>query len=181
MPALPDEDWQARYFAVIDPRLEAYREEGVPFEGSKEVLDYLEANRGLLAGRPQSQHHGDYHVENMVVGPEGRLAVIDWAEADFDNCGDPWYEFNRLETKLPAFATGQADGYFPEGVPENFWLLLNYYLAAGAITSIVWAKYFAPECMEEIMERNRDIGRRMNGKTRLIPDWYDGSLKQKES
>ena len=33
------EDWQSRYFSVIEPRLAAYCKEGIPFEGSDAVLD----------------------------------------------------------------------------------------------------------------------------------------------
>ena len=44
--------------------------------------DYLEKNRGLLSGRPQSFQHGDYHVGNMMLaGTE--LVLIDFDRSDF--------------------------------------------------------------------------------------------------
>lgn len=166
------EDWLTRYFSVIDPRMEAYRKEGISFEGSTQILDYLETNKYLLVNRPQTLHHGDFHLGNMVIDKNARLSVIDWDTADFENIGDPWYEFNRISVENPAFATGQIDGYFDNNIPNLFWRLLAFYLAGSAITSIVWAKYFAPKCMDEIMERNTDIVRWYGGMKNIIPVWY---------
>lgn len=60
--------------------------------------------------------------------------------------------------------------------PDMFWRLLAFYLAGSAVTSIVWAKYFAPECMEEIMKLNTDIVRWYDGMKNTIPAWYIKSL-----
>lgn len=179
------EDWQSRYFAVIEPRLAAYCKEGIPFEGSDAVLDYIKENRNLLSKRPQTLHHGDFHIGNLVIRKDGRLGVIDWDSADFGNTGDPWYEFNRIRAELPAFATGQIDGYFYAGnvqkpIPDEFWRLLALYHAGSAITAIVWAKYFAPECMDEIMRRNRDIVGWYDHMKNPIPIWYDKNLQNSE-
>lgn len=173
------EDWKSRYFSVIQPRLEAYQKEGIPFEGSTQILDYLEANKHLLANRPQTLHHGDFHLGNMVIDKNGRLSVIDWDSADFENIGDPWYEFNRLGVENPAFAAGQIDGYFENHIPDTFWRLFAFYIAGSAITSIVWAKYFAPECMDEIMKLNTDIVFWYDGMKKLIPSWYTDCIGAK--
>ena len=172
-----NEDWKSRYFSVIGPRLQAFRNENIVFEGSAQVLQYLEANKGLLANRPQTYHHGDFHLGNMVIGDKGQLGVIDWDTADFENIGDPWYEFNRIGAQVSAFATGQIDGYFDNSIPDVFWKLFTFYSACSAITSIVWAKYCAPECMDEIMKLNMDIIRWHDGMRNPIPCWYDKSLK----
>ena len=157
------ENWQTRYFSVIEPRLEAYRNEGISFDGSAKILDFIETNKHLLLNRPQALHHGDFHLGNMMIDKKGRISIIDWDTADFDNIGDPWYEFNRIGANVSAFATGQIDGYFNNDIPDEFWKLFAFYTSVSAITSIVWAKYFAPECMNEIMKLNTDIVR-----------WYDG-------
>ncbi len=34
--------------------------------------DYINANRHLLSGRPQSYKHGDYHIGNMMIDDAGR-------------------------------------------------------------------------------------------------------------
>ena len=173
------EDWQNRYFSVIGPRLEAYRKEGVSFEGSAQILDYLEANQHLLVNRPQTLHHGDFHLGNMVIDKNARLSVMDWDTADFENIGDPWYEFNRISVENLTFAAGQIDGYFENNVPNMFWKLFAFYLAGSAITSIVWAKHFAPECMDEIIKLNTDIVRWHDGMKNTIPAWYTKSIRAK--
>lgn len=166
------DSWPARYFSVIDERLDAFRSEGVPFDGDKIILNYLDDNRSLLEGRPQYYHHGDYHMGNMIQSKDGSLFIIDWHTVDFNNYGDPWYEFNRLGTEFPAFASGQIDGYFNKRPPEEFWRLLAYYLSASAITSIVWSKYFAPDRLPSIIKLNKDILYWFNDMKSDRPIWY---------
>lgn len=169
------EDWSKRYFSVIDERLDAFRREGVSFEGSDMILSYLENNRFLLQGRPQVCHHGDYHMGNLIQFQSG-LYVIDWHMVDFDNYGDPWYEFNRIGVEWPFFASGQIDGYFNGEIPQEFWKLLAFYLSASAITSIVWAKYFAPGRLHSILQLNREILRWFDNMNCAVPTWYSPQL-----
>ncbi len=166
------EDWLERYLAVMDPRLSAFKEEGIPFEGDRCILDYFERNKELLRGRPQVFLHGDYHMGNMILSERGEIVIIDWEKVDFDSIGDPWYEFNRLGTEYPSFAKGQIDGYFEGAPPEEFWKLLALYISAGAITSIVWAKYFAKEELENIMSLNRSVLTWYDHMRNPIPTWY---------
>ncbi len=166
------DNWAERYYSVINPRLKAFRSEGIPFVGDTIILNYLESNGVLLNNRPQCHHHGDYHMGNMIHSDTGRLSIIDWHTVDFNNCGDPWYEFNRIGIEFPAFASGQIDGYFDHAIPEKFWSLLAYYLAASAITSIVWAKYFAPEGLQDILKLNTDILRWFDDMKNPVPTWY---------
>lgn len=175
-----NEGWQTRYFSVIGPRLEAYRNEGTPFEGSTQILDYIDTNKNLLVNRPQTLHHGDFHLGNMVISKSGHISLIDWDTADFGNIGDPWYEFHSIGTESPAFAAGQIDGYFEYAVPGIFWRLLAFYQAGSAITSIVWAKYHAPQCMDEIMKRNTDILCWYEGMKKSVPTWYSESMCRPE-
>ncbi len=167
---VPD-SWYDRYFAVMEPRLEAYRREGFPFDGSDEVLRYLEENRELLKSRPLCHLHGDYHMRNLIVN-EGTLQVIDWQTVDFDNIGDPWYEFNCLGTDHPEFAKGQIDGYFQKEVPDTFWKLFAYYLSASALTSIVWARYQASGELGGIMRLNVSVAEMFDHMKDHIPSWY---------
>ena len=166
------DNWLTRYFSVIDERLDAFRSEGVPFDGDKIILNYLDVNKSLLENRPQCYHHGDYHMGNMIQSKDGSLFVIDWHRVDFNNYGDPWYEFNRLGTEFPAFASGQINGYFNNKPPQMFWKLLAYYLSASAITSIVWSKYFAPERLYSIINLNKDILYWFNDMKSDQPIWY---------
>jgi serine/threonine-protein kinase len=166
------DNWDERYYSVIGPQLEAFRSEGIPFEGDSIILNYLESNRHLLRQRSQCQQHGDYHTGNMILSDTGNLSIIDWHTVDFEGYGDPWYEFNRIGVDFPAFASGQIDGYFKHEVPENFWKLLAYYLSASEITSIVWAKYFAPERTQSILKKNTDILCWFDNMKNPIPTWY---------
>lgn len=165
-------DWYERYNFVIKPRLEAFYSEGVRFPGDAIILDYLEKNRELLDNRPQCIHHGDYHMGNMIQTTSGHLSIIDWHTVDFDNYGDPWYEFNRIGIKCGEFASGQINGYFNNEVPEKFWKLLMYYLSASAITSIVWTKYFAPDELPSILKMNTDILHCFDDMKNPVPTWY---------
>lgn len=165
-------NWAERYFSVINERLDAYRTEGVAFKGDSLILEYLKYNEKLLQNRPQCYHHGDYHSGNMILSKEGDLSIIDWHTVDFDNYGDPWYEFNRIDGKFPSFNSGQIDGYFDGNPPKEFWALLAYYLSASAITSIVWAKYFAPKELASILKLNTEILEWYDNMQNLIPKWY---------
>ncbi len=165
-------DWLERYLEVIEPRISAFQSEGVPFEGDRDILDYFERNKPLLRARPQTHLHGDYHMGNMILSPSGEIVIIDWEKVDFDSIGDPWYEFNRIGVEYPSFATGQIDGYFDGNPPEAFWKLLALYLSVSAITSIVWAKYYAPAELEQILSLNRSIITWFDHMQNPIPTWY---------
>ena len=167
--------WKTRYFSIIDERLEAFRREGNKFDGYETMLDYIENNRGLLDNRPQTYHHGDFHMGNLILSPNKQLSVIDWHTVDFENIGDPWYEFNRIGIEYPYFASGQIDGYFSDDVPDDFWKLLAYYLSVSAITSIVWTKYFAPERLTSILDLNMDILKWFSKFNCSKPTWYTGT------
>lgn len=165
-------NWSERYYSVINPRLDAFHSEGVNFPGCEIILDYLERNRELLDNRPQCRHHGDYHMGNMIQTASGHLSIIDWHTVDFDNYGDPWYEFNRIGIECAEFAAGQINGYFNNKVPVKFWRLLMYYLSASAITSIVWSKYFAPDELSAILKMNTDILHWFDNMKNPVPTWY---------
>ena len=167
-------DWATRYFAVIDDRIEAFKYEGEKFEGCEYILNYIEDNKCFLKDRPQSIHHGDYHLGNMLISDDKKLSIIDWQTVDFDNYGDPWCEFNRIgtHTLYSAFSSGMIDGYFSGNPPREFWILLAYYLSVSAITSVVWAKYFAPDELDNILELNYNVLSWFDDMKNPIPIWY---------
>lgn len=165
-------EWNTRYFSVIDERMDYFYKEGVKFSGNEKIISFLKENRYLLEKRPQCWHHGDYHMGNMIENKDNKLFIIDWHTVDFDNYGDPWYEFNRIGVEYPAFASGQINGYFGNNPPDDFWILLAYYLSASAITSIVWAKYFSPDELDSIIRLNKNILQWYDGMKNMIPSWY---------
>ena len=103
-------DWEEYFNRKIDRKLEAYLACPLRYEGGEHFIRYLAGNRHLLANRPQSYQHGDYHVGNMMIDARGILTVIDF---DRDDWGDPWEEFNRIvwcAQLSPRFASGMVDG-----------------------------------------------------------------------
>lgn len=170
-PAPLGANWHERYFSVIDERLNAFRSEGIHFEGNELILEYIEANRYLLKDRPQCRHHGDYHAGNLIISTNRDLFVIDWHTVDFDNYGDPWIELAQC-SDYPSFNSGQIDGYFKGMPPKEFWSMFAYYLSVGAITSIVWAKYYAAEYLDEKLKFNKNVLIWFNNMKNPVPTWY---------
>ncbi|WP_310601982.1 phosphotransferase family protein, partial [Anaerosporobacter sp.] len=166
------DEWYDKYFKVIDERIQAYIDEDEHFDGDSIILEYLKENKELIKNRPQCYLHGDYHMGNMIYTQDNHIKIIDWNTVDFDNYGDPWYEFNRIGLEYPNFVSGQIDGYFKDNVPNDFWRLLLYYLATSAITSVVWAKYWAPEEYNNIIQLNQNILNAFDGMKALEPEWY---------
>ena len=85
-------------------------------DGGTNLINYINQNRHLLKDRPQSYHHGDYHIGNMMIEKDN-LKIIDFDRYDY---GDPFEEFNRIvwsAQKSPLFASGMVDGYFNDNPP----------------------------------------------------------------
>lgn len=115
----------------------------------------LEAGlRWLLRNAPSSSDlvfvHGDFRLGNMIVGPEGLRAVIDW---EFAAVGDPhedlaWpfvrdWRFGRDELRFAGISGGEdflaayeeASGRRVERGPLRYWEALgNFRWALGCLT-----------------------------------------------
>lgn len=166
-------DWQTRFGAKIERKIQLYRACPIRFDGAEAILAYLAANRGLLAGRPQTYQHGDYHIGNMML-EQGRLVIIDFDRDDF---GDPWEEFNRIvwcAQASPRFAAGMVDGYFPGGVPARFWQLLALYIGSNTLSSVPWAIPFGAQEVQTMLNQAADVLRWYDNMNRLVPGWYTG-------
>jgi serine/threonine-protein kinase len=172
-------DWAPRFHAVFDRRLADYRKCPVRVDGGTYMLDYLEAHRPLLEGRPQSRHHGDYHSGNLLIAENGTLSVIDWEINDFDNYGDPWYEFNRIINSLPIsapFYSGQLSGYFGGEPPRVFWELYAYYTAANTLGAIPFVAPLGGEYLEEYLLMNKTALEWFDNMRNPVPAWYQKEL-----
>jgi len=108
---------------------------------------------------------------NMILSEDKEIFIIDWHTVDFENYGDPWIELARYSDN-PYFTSGQINGYFMGAPQKEFWALFAYYLATSAITSIVWAKYFAPERLSSIIQLNRDVLVWFDNMKNPVPSWY---------
>lgn len=60
-------DWETRFNAKMNSKIKMYNECPIKFDGAENLIAYIESNRHLLANRPQSFQHGDYHIGNMMI------------------------------------------------------------------------------------------------------------------
>ncbi|MBQ8382612.1 MAG: phosphotransferase [Clostridia bacterium] len=180
LPAPADaEDWECRFNRKIDRKLEMYRTCPLKYEQGEVFVEFITQNRYLLKDRPQSYHHGDYHIGNMMIDRDGKLQIIDFDRCDF---GDPWEEFNRIvwcAQKAPAFATGMVDGYFEEDSPPmEFWRLLALYIASNTLSSLPWAIPFGETEITTMRNQAAEVLAWYDGMRNPLPKWYDPKLKQ---
>lgn len=166
-------DWEQRMRRKFEVHLQRYRDSGLQVPGDQVALAFVADNLQRLSGRPQVLQHGDYHVGNMILGPDGRLGIIDFNRWDY---GDPYEDFYKLaffsrERSIP-FCRGQVAGYFPEGVPEQFFPLLALYVADVMLFSAVWAIPFGPAEVEGMLRRAEMIMADYQGFQTAIPGWW---------
>ena len=173
VPAPEDaQPWETRYNRKLERKIAMYRECPVQYEGAERFIEYIEENRRLLADRPQTWQHGDYHVGNMIVGRDGGLYIIDFDRDDF---GDPWEEFNRIvwcAQASPRFAAGMVDGYFDGRVPEEFWRLLALYIVGNQLSSVAWAIPYGQEQVDVMLRQAQDVLDWYDGMRSPVPRWY---------
>ena len=173
IPAPQDQpDWETRFNAKIDRKIEMYAACPIKFDGDTAMLRYLEKNRSLLHGRPQCFQHGDYHIGNMMIDVNGALQIIDFDRFDF---GDPWEEFNRIVWSAqtsPLFASGMVDGYFENGVPLEFWELLLLYICSNTLSSLPWAIPFGEKEINTMLAQTAEIMYWYDEMQTVVPKWY---------
>ncbi|MBO7292618.1 MAG: phosphotransferase [Clostridia bacterium] len=166
------EDWESYYGRKIDRKLRQYRDCPLRYEGGEALEAFVTAHRHLLAGRPTTLHHGDYHIGNMRIGEDGRLYIIDFDRFDY---GDPWEEFNRIVwcvKESPRFATGMVNGYFGGDVPREFFELLALYIATNTLSSLPWAIPFGEGEVATMRAQAREVLDWYSGMTTAVPSWY---------
>lgn len=164
-------DWETRFNAKIDRNIKMYEACSVKFDGAENLINYLKYNRHLLANRPQTFQHGDYHIGNMMIENDN-LVIIDFDRFDF---GDPWEEFNRIvwcAQASPVFASGIINGYFDNEVPPEFWDLLALYISSNMLSSIPWAVHFGESEVNNMLNQAKDVLRWYNNMQTTIPTWY---------
>ena len=165
--------WESRFNAKIDRKIAMYENCELKYDcGGAEFLGYIAGNRHLLAGRPQTYQHGDYHIGNMMIDHDGKLVIIDF---DRDDYGDPWEEFNRIvwcAQSAPAFASGMVDGYFDGDVPVEFWRLLALYICSNTLGSLPWAIPFGETEIRVMQEQAAQVLEWYDGMQTVVPSWY---------
>lgn len=164
-------DWESRFNEKMNRNIKMYQECPIKFDGAKDIISYIEANRHLLKNRPQTYQHGDYHIGNMMI-EKGKLVIIDFDRYDF---GDPWEEFNRIvwcAQAAPIFASGIIDGYFDNEVPLVFWKLLALYISSNMLSSVPWAISFGEREVQTMLNQARDVLNWYENMKNPIPTWY---------
>lgn len=172
------EDWESRFNRKMDAKIDKYLACPIHYENGQAFIDYINHNRHLLKGRPQTYQHGDYHIGNMMIDRNGKLFVIDFNRSDY---GDPWEEFNRIvwcAQQSPYFATGMVDGYFEGNVPIEFWKLLALYISSNTLSSIYWAIPFGEDEVKIMQNQAEEVLTWYDGMHCVVPRWY---INQKNS
>lgn len=165
-------DWNSFYQAKIDNKLAAYQAASHSYPNGPAMIDFVQANRHLLEGRPIAYHHGDFHTGNFLLGRDGKLKILDFDRYDM---GDPWEEFNRLiftADLSPAFARGQVDAYFEGHILEEFWRLMALYVTVNSLGALSWAEQVDPDQVPLMQEQAATISEWYADFTRWVPTWY---------
>jgi aminoglycoside phosphotransferase (APT) family kinase protein len=166
------EDWGAQFNRKTNLKIKKYHDCGVKIDGDEKIIAFIEANRHLLDDRTQCLQHGDYHVGNMIISPQGELSIIDFNRNDY---GDPWEEFNRIVWSAavsPHFATGQLNGYFNGRPTSKFFKLLALYISSNTLSSIPWAIPFGEEELTVMKNQARDVLTWYDNMNNPVPTWY---------
>ena len=164
--------WEQRFNAKIDRKIAMYNACALKYEVDAPFLHYISENRHLLASRPQSYQHGDYHIGNMMIDRNGVLTIIDF---DRDDYGDPWEEFNRIvwcAQQAPHFAAGMVDWYFGNHVPIEFWKLLALYICSNTLGSLPWAVPFGNSEIEIMRNQAAQVLAWYDSLKTVVPTWY---------
>lgn len=179
LPAPSDtEEWESRFNRKIDRKIAAYQACPIKLPNGNRLIAFINRHRHLLANRPQTFQHGDYHVGNMLIAQKN-LYVIDFDRFDF---GDPWEEFNRISWSVEestAFAAGMLDGYFGGKPPSEFWELLALYLFTNLLGAVPWAVPYGAEEVETMLRQALEVEAWYNQSGNWIPTWYSTFQIQK--
>ena len=166
-------DWEERFNRKLDTKLQKYSDCPLKYEKGELLVKFVDRNRPLLANRPLTYQHGDYHVGNMMIGKDKRLYIIDFF--DRNDFGDPWEDIKPITWDVavsPVFAKGRINGYFNGNVPQTFWDLLALYVTAGILSSLPWAIPFGNEEVEIMRKLAADVLDWYDDMTCVVPKWY---------
>lgn len=164
--------WEEHFNRKIDRKLKGYEECPLKYEKGEVMIEFIRQNRHLLANRPVTYQHGDFHIGNMMIDNDGNLVIIDFDRDDF---GDPWEEFNRIVWSAqcaPEFASGIVDGYFDGDVPSDFWRLLALYIATNTLSSLPWAIPFGEKEISVMRQQCDEVLKWYDDMKKTVPAWY---------
>ncbi|AUD64686.1 hypothetical protein BK011_02965 [Tenericutes bacterium MZ-XQ] len=164
--------WAEKFNKKIDHKIKRYRDSKLEVPEIELFINYVNSHRDLLLNRPQTMHHGDYHVGNFMLDETEKLVIIDFEKHDF---GDPWEEFNRIvwsAQESHEFASGMIDGYFQHDIPDEFWKLLLLYISNNTISSLPWGLALNKEQYQVMLNQMYEILDWYENLKEIIPTWY---------
>ncbi|QQD85168.1 MULTISPECIES: aminoglycoside phosphotransferase family protein [Jeotgalicoccus] len=167
-----EDRWENRFNKKIDKKIKAYEECDIKFENGDLFIEAVESRRYLLKDSPIVQHHGDFHVGNLLINDKGQIYIIDF---DRHDTGDPYEEFNRIVWCAGVssyFASGRVDGYFNNNIPSIFWDLLILYISNNTLSSLPWAVPFGDKQIEVMKVQAKQILTWYDNFNTYIPSWY---------
>ena len=167
-----EDRWENRFNKKIDKKIKAYAECDIKFENGDLFIEAVESRRYLLKDSPIVQHHGDFHVGNLLINDKGQIYIIDF---DRHDTGDPYEEFNRIVWCAGVssyFASGRVDGYFNNNIPSIFWDLLILYISNNTLSSLPWAVPFGDKQIEVMKVQAKQILTWYDNFNTYIPSWY---------
>ncbi len=140
---------------------------------------YVFDNMHIIEKSPMKLQHGAYHIGNMVIGENLELGIITF---DQINVADPVDDFKQFIWNVrisPEFMTGLVDGYHNGKPTKIFFKKLALYAADYCIANIAWASKFDIEIINEAVKACDETYEWYEGFIRIIPTWYDETLKEK--
>ncbi len=167
------ESWSTRYNRKIDRKIEIYKNSELKYENGDLLFDIIEKYRHLIANKEDVQHHGDFHIGNMLMDSNDKLHIIDF---DRHDTGEAFEEFNRITwcaSASPAFASGRIDGYFNNDVPDEFWKLLLLYISSNMLSSLPWAISFGDKEINTMRRSYAEILDWYDDFKQVVPNWYE--------
>ncbi len=167
-----DGSWAQRYRDKIDRKIASYRASGITIPYGEILIDKLISLKPTLEGRPQSFQHGDYHIGNFLLGPDGNLGILDFDRWDI---GDPWEEFNRItwcREVSPIFTKTMILAYFDTVIPEYFFELLFLYVGTNLLGSIAWSQDFGEEEVAVTLKLIQRFESDTAQYTQIKPSWF---------
>lgn len=167
----PSDKWAKIYRKRVKKDIELYHKCGERFDGDEIILSYLKENFSCISKRPIALMHEDFQTDNMVISPDGELYII-----DFQMCGmtDPYLVLTGVGVSAefcPAFAMGQMDGYFKDGLPNDFWEKYNYYMIVEMLYAFTVGVKMEEERDGSLHMFDKIVRNIQNGSLN-VPEWY---------
>ncbi len=161
-------------------QLERYENSNVRIVNDETVVQYVKDNIHKIWSKDIVYMHGDFHPGNLIYMENRSIGVIDFNRWEV---GDPYEEFYKLESfsrdlSVP-YSIGQIDAYFYDKVPNDFWEILAVYVAHASVHSIKWAEKFGQDDIDNMTRICLKAFEDYQNFERVVPVWYDGSMKEK--